>query len=135
MSSVFEVTLDRFSGPYFKLLELIEERKLSINEFSLAEVTDKYLTFIKSLDKETSKNIIDISQFITVAATLMLIKAKSLFPNIVLNEEEQTSITNLEKKLALYKSMSEASKVINKLYFKSPYLSITKPENEQTIFV
>ena len=58
MTNTFNVNLDRFSGPYFKLLELIEERKLSINEFSLAEITDKYIDYIRELDSNGEKKIL-----------------------------------------------------------------------------
>ncbi len=135
MINGFSVNLDRFSGPYFKLLELIEERKLSINEFSLAEVTDKYLEYIKELEKKGEKDIVDISQFISIASTLMLIKAKSLFPNIALSIEEEASVENLEKKLELYKSIFEASKALNKIYNKNILYSISKFVNNETVFV
>lgn len=135
MTNTFNVNLDRFSGPYFKLLELIEERKLSINEFSLAEITDKYIDYIRELDSNGEKDIIDISQFISVASTLMLIKAKSLFPSITYSKEEEESIHNLEKKLELYKSMIEATKSVNKIYNKNNLYSISKFENNETVFV
>jgi len=135
MQTAFSVNLERFSGPYFKLLELIEERKLSINEFSLGEVTDKYLEYIKGLESKGEKDIVDISQFISVASTLMLIKAKSLFPNITYSEEEQISVSNLEKKLELYKSVFDASKVLNKTYNKNKLYSFSKFKNNETVFV
>ena len=65
----FNVKLERYEGPYTKLLDLIEGRKLSITEISLVTVADDYIAYIKSLDQ---RNIIDISQFIVVASTLML---------------------------------------------------------------
>ncbi len=135
MTNGFSVNLERFSGPYFKLLELIEERKLSINEFSLAEVTDKYLEYIKELETKGEKDIVDISQFISVASTLMLIKAKSLFPNISLSVEEEASVENLEKKLEFYKSIFDASKALNKIYNKNILYPISKFENNETVFV
>lgn len=135
MSQEFQVYLERFVGPYFKLLELIEERKLSINEFSLAEITDKYLAYIRSLDGEKEKNLIDISQFITVASTLMLIKAKSLFPTLAYSEEEQSSVDDLAKKLELYKNISEASKLINRIYNKQNFISFPSFRNEEVVFV
>ena len=135
MSHAFSVNLERFSGPYFKLLELIEERKLSINEFSLSQITDEYITYIKDLENKGEKDIVDISQFISVASTLMLIKAKSLFPNLEYTEEEKEDVNNLEKKLELYKIMLEASKKINKIYSKEVLTSISKFKNNESVFV
>ncbi|MEI6352589.1 MAG: segregation/condensation protein A [Candidatus Nomurabacteria bacterium] len=135
MSHAFSVNLERFSGPYFKLLELIEERKLSINEFSLSQITDEYITYIKDLENKGEKDIVDISQFISVASTLMLIKAKSLFPNLEYTEEEKEAVNNLEKKLELYKIMLEASKKVNKIYSKEVLSSISKFENNESVFV
>ena len=135
MSQGFNVNLERYSGPYFKLLELIEERKLSINELSLAQITDEYISYIKNLENNNTKNIVDISQFISVASTLMLIKAKSLFPNLVYSQEEKESVSNLEKKLELYKSMIEAGKLINRVYGKNNLSSISRFENKESVFV
>lgn len=135
MNTIFNVNLERYSGPYFKLLELIEERKLSINEFSLAEITDDYISFIKEVEKLGDKDIVDISKFISIASTLMLIKAKSLFPNLEYSEEEKDSISNLEQKLELYKAMLEASKNINKIYNKKILSSINKFKNDEVVFV
>lgn len=135
MSQTFNVNLERFSGPYFKLIEMIEERKLSINEFSLAQITDDYILYIKELESKGEKDIVDISQFISVASTLMLIKAKSLFPNIVYTEEEKKEVDNLEKKLELYKIMMSASKGINKIFDKKPIFPISKFENKEVVFV
>lgn len=131
----FSVTLERFSGPYSKLLELIEERKLSINEFSLSQVTDEYISYIKELGEKGEKDIVDISQFISVASTLMLIKAKSLFPTISYSTEEKESVSNLEKKLELYKMVLDAGKNINKIFGKNGLHSISKFENKETVFV
>lgn len=135
MSQTFNVNLERFSGPYFKLIELIEDRKLSINEFSLSEITDEYLAYIKDLENRGEKDIVDISQFIFVASTLMLIKAKSLFPNIEYTKEEKDSIDNLEKKLELYKIIVDSCKKINKIFNKEKMFSISKFKNEEIVFV
>jgi len=140
MINTFNINLERFSGPYYKILELIEERKLSINEFSLAKITDEYIDFIRSInpineDDISEKSKIDISEFIVVASTLMLIKARSLFPNILYSEEEIKEVSNLEKKLELYKIMSEASKNISKIFGKEFLYSLPKQENNEIVFV
>lgn len=135
-NDVFNINIERFSGPYFKLLELIEGRKLSINEFSLSEITDEYLNYIKNINLNQEKKNIDISQFILVASTLMLIKAKSLFPNnIIYSEEEKTSIRDLENKLKLNQIIFETSKKINAIYNKNKLYSILKFKNEEVVFI
>jgi chromatin segregation and condensation protein Rec8/ScpA/Scc1 (kleisin family) len=52
----FIIKQGRFEGPYTKLLELIENRKLSISEISLAAVTDEYIasTFFTRCFQATS---------------------------------------------------------------------------------
>ncbi len=112
----FTIKLDRYEGPYTKLLDLISSRKLSITEVTLATVADDYIAYIRSLDQ---KNIIDISQFIVVASTLMLIKAKSLLPGVVFTEEEEKQVHDLEHKLELYALLVEASSQVRQVYGKN----------------
>lgn len=116
----FTVKLDRFEGPYTKLLELIEERKLSITEVSLVSVADEYIAYIKTLGE---KNLVDISQFIVVASTLMLMKAKSLLPGVTYTEEEEKQVHDLEFKLELYAHLMEAVGRIRGVYGKYPLFS------------
>lgn len=119
----FNVRLERFVGPYTKLLEMIESRKLSITEIGLSAVADDYIAYIKSLQDEEHQNVlIDISQFIVVASTLMLMKAKSLLPGITYTEEEEKQVHNLEHKLELYASLNKASLLIKKIFLKTPLL-------------
>jgi segregation and condensation protein A len=116
----FTVKLDRYEGPYTKLLELIAERKLSITEISLVSVADEYIAYIKTLDQ---KNVLDISQFIVVASTLMLMKAKSLLPGVIYTEEEEKQVHDLEFKLELYALLVSASSHVRQLYAKKTLYS------------
>jgi len=136
MSNTFNINLERYSGPYYKILELIEDRKLSINEFSLSQITDEYIIFIKNLENQnTTQNKIDLSEFILTASTLMLIKAKSLFPNLNYTEDEKGEIQNLEKRLEFYKIMQNASKNISKNFNQNILYSLAKHDNKETVFV
>lgn len=128
----FTIKQGRFEGPYHKLLEMIEGRKLSINEISLALIADEYIAYIKAFSKEKAldqeagmSDIIDmkddISQFIVVAATLTLIKVKSLLPTIVYTPEEKEEVANLEHKLALYKVLIDGVKTIKSIWSKQQY--------------
>lgn len=111
----FTVKLDRYEGPYTKLLELIEEKKLSITEISLVSVADDYIAYIREMSE---KNLVDVSQFIVVASTLILMKAKSLLPGVVYTEEEEKQIHDLEYKLELYAALSNAAKNLRSVYAK-----------------
>ncbi|MCF7843601.1 segregation/condensation protein A [Candidatus Gracilibacteria bacterium] len=111
----FTVKLDRYEGPYTKLLELIEQRKLSITEISLVSVADEYIAYIKTLEQ---KNLVDISQFIVVASTLILMKAKSLLPGVVYTEEEEKQVHDLERKLELYAMLTNACTKLSSVYMK-----------------
>ena len=129
----FTIKLDRFEGPYTKLLELIDTHKLSITEVSLATVADDYIAYIKTIDQ---KNIVDISQFIVVASTLMLMKAKSLLLGVVYTEEEEKQVHDLEYKLELYSLLSYGSRNIRSIYMKRQlYSRLYIQKNTMNIFV
>jgi len=99
-----------FEGPLGLLLSLVEQKKLFINEISLAEVTNDYISYIKNLENiPKDKHISDISYFVLVAATLILIKSKSLLPSLQLTEDESEKIVDLETRLKIYKIIREAS--------------------------
>ncbi len=117
MSSDFVVKARDFEGPLELLLELIEEHKLSVNEVSLATISDEYIRYLETIgirDRES------LSQFIAVAATLMLIKSRTLLPELALTEEEEGSIDELEQRLRAYAEIKEASKKIDSLFLKFP---------------
>lgn len=109
----FEISLERFSGPLQKLLELIEERKLEITELSLAEITGEFLDYVEKIGNAEPKVLAD---FVSVAAKLLLIKSKSLIPNLELTVEEEASIADLETRLKLYKEFKSAEKNIKILW-------------------
>jgi len=110
ITSPYSVKTGSFEGPLELLLSLIEARKLFVNEVSLAEVTNDYISYIKSLSNIPSdKHIADVSYFILISATLILIKSKSLLPNLSLTDDETEKITDLETRLKLYKIIKEAS--------------------------
>lgn len=106
--SQYTVKQGTFEGPLDVLLSLIEQRKLFVNEISLAEVTNDYIAYVKSLS-DVDKNINDVSYFVLIAATLILIKSKSLLPNLSLTEDETEKIVDLESRLKLYQIIKNAS--------------------------
>ncbi|KKQ07662.1 MAG: Segregation and condensation protein A [Parcubacteria group bacterium GW2011_GWB1_36_5] len=94
----YTVKTTGFEGPFGLLLDLIEKRKLFINDVSLASVTEDYLNYMNKLGGLNSCGSTEITSFILIASTLILIKSKSLLPNLDLTVEEEGDIKNLEER-------------------------------------
>lgn len=109
----FSVKTTSFEGPLDLLLELIEKKKLFISDISLAKVTDDFISHIKQFE---AMPMGESAHFILVASTLLLIKSKSLLPELKLTEEEQGDIRDLETRLKIFKRIKEASVHIQKLF-------------------
>lgn len=109
----FTVKQQHFEGPLDLLLDLIEKRKLFVNDVSLAKVADDYIAYIKNLAEFP---VADSAHFVLVASTLLLIKSKSLLPALDLTTEEQASIHDLEMRLKIYERMRELTGKIKPLF-------------------
>jgi segregation and condensation protein A len=109
----FLIKTAAFEGPLDLLLDLIEKRKLFINDISLAKVTDDFIDHIKKFE---SMPMGESAHFILVASTLLLIKSKSLLPDLALSQDEQGDIRDLETRLLVFKRIKEASKNIERLF-------------------
>jgi len=116
MKQSFDIKTDVFEGPLELLLQLIEKRKLFVNDVALAEVADDFIQYIENAEDFPLEQT---SYFILVASTLVLIKSKSLLPNLELTDDEQSNIDELEKRLLLYKRYKELSKGLEKIFGKS----------------
>jgi segregation and condensation protein A len=105
----FAVKTNVFEGPLELLIDLVERRKLLINDISLAAVTDDYLAHVAVMQDRSLPNT---AQFITLAATLLLIKSKSLLPIIELSGEEEAIIEDLEERLRHYQIYRDIAKAL-----------------------
>jgi len=115
-SSVFAIKTDAFEGPLELLLELVEKRKLLINDISLAEVTDEYMRTVADMQERSLPNT---AAFVQLAATLLLIKSKSLLPVLQLTEEEESAIDDLEERLKQYQIFKQAAETISARFGKT----------------
>ena len=111
----FKVKTEHFEGPLDLLLSLIEKRKLFISDISLAKVADDYIDYLKNFEKFP---IADSADFLVIASTLLLIKSKSLLPNLNLTEEEKYDVNDLERRLKIYKRIKELGAHIKNLFGK-----------------
>lgn len=112
----FPVKTAAFEGPLELLLELVEKRKLLINDISLAEVTDEYMARVSSMQ---AQSLPGTAQFIQFAATLLLIKSKSLLPVLELTREEEEVIDDLEVRLKRYARYRELAHEIESIFGKT----------------
>ena len=107
MATAYEVVLPVFEGPLDLLLHLIEQRELDITKVSLAMVTDQYVDHISHLEKLEAEKLTD---FLTVAAKLLLIKSRMLLPQPAPEEEEQRDVGDeLVRQLMKYRKFKVAA--------------------------
>ncbi len=76
-STSFKIRLEQFEGPLDLMLYLIQSQELDVSTVSISQITNQYLHAIKlmqELDFEIA------SEFLVMAATLILWKSKALMP-------------------------------------------------------
>lgn len=118
---VYKIKTEKFEGPFDILLNLIEEKKLSVNEVSLSQICEEYLAHLKTL-KDISRQ--EAAAFLAVGATLMLVKSRTLIPTLELTAEEEESIEELEirlKMLRIFRAM--ARRVSERVFENTPLFS------------
>jgi len=131
MNTDFAVRAKIFEGPLALLLELIEKRKLHINEISLSQVTNDFLEHVGQLEK---RDLDKLTEFISVASTLILIKSKSLLPQLDLSNEEENEVEDLELRLKLLQIFQNASKDIKTIFGTNISHTRRHPKNIQIEF-
>ena len=104
--NIFQIKTEVFEGPLDLLLNLIEKRKLFINDIALSKVADDYIAYLQNQEKFP---IAQSADFLVIASTLLLIKSKSLLPGLNLTEEEQHDVNDLERRLKIYQRIKELS--------------------------
>jgi segregation and condensation protein A len=107
----FEITSPHFTGPFDLLLSLIEERKLLVNDISLASVADD---FVKYVNTHEEFPIDETAEFLVAAATLMYLKSKSLLPLETPLDEEEEDAKAFERRLERYQVYREQARALLK---------------------
>jgi segregation and condensation protein A len=103
----YQVELPNFEGPLDLLLSLIEQEELDITKISLARVTDQFLAYLEVL-REVNPD--ELTDFLMVAAKLILIKSEMLLPRpppSIIEEEEEDVGDELARQLMIYKQFKE----------------------------
>ena len=112
----FSIKTDSYEGPFELVLDLIEARKLLVNDLALASITED---FIKHVRGQEAFPVEETANFIQIAATLLLIKSKSLIPDLTLSEDENADVEDLKRRLAAYEKVRDASRELARIFGKS----------------
>lgn len=120
----FIVKTEEYIGPFDKILDLIEEEKISIEKLALSKITDEFLTYTNTL-KES--NPLVLADFLVVASKLVLIKSQILL-NQSLTREEEKEVEDFKKILVFLNELKPAKEAVKSRWetrdylFSRPYL-------------
>ncbi|MHB1315853.1 MAG: segregation and condensation protein A [Christensenellales bacterium] len=96
----YRFKLEQFEGPLSLLLHLIDKAKVDIRDIFVSQITEQYLEYIRESDILEMESA---SEFITMAATLLYIKSKSLLPSITEQEGEEDEESEIIRQLEEYR--------------------------------
>ena len=113
----YKVKLDAFEGPMALLLHLIEKNRIDIYDIPVAAVAEQYLAHLRAWSEF---NMEVATEFLSMAATLLLIKSRMLLPKPVhIDEtaevEEEDPRAMLVAKLLEYRRYREAGDTLQRL--------------------
>ncbi|MCI0542700.1 segregation/condensation protein A [bacterium] len=111
--SQFKIKTEVFEGPLDLLLHLIEKRKFFINDISLSQIADDFIAHVKELPGQALK---ETAHFVFIASTLVLMKSRSLLPNLPLTSEEEGNIKDLKRRLTIYARVKELARYVSELF-------------------
>ena len=103
----YDTVLDNFEGPLDLLLHLISEAKIEIREIFVSSVTEQFVKYVQAM---STVDVDKVTEYLTMAATLLEIKSKSILPRDDEFDSDELSEENLLiQRLEEYKLFKEAS--------------------------
>lgn len=120
---ILNLKVEQYEGPLDLLLALISKHKIDIFDIPIAEICDQYIAYLdamRKLDMEVT------SEFVVMAAELMLIKSKMLLPR---NEESEDPRAQLVDALLEHQRAKAAAEFL-RLQSAGHFDTFTKPASE-----
>jgi segregation and condensation protein A len=106
----YRVRLELFEGPLDLLLHLIKRNEVDVRELPVAQITEQYLGY---LDLMRDLNLDIAGEYLVMAATLTLIKSRTLLPSPEPEEgEEADPRADLVRQLLEYQRYREAAEAL-----------------------
>ncbi len=134
----YDTVLDNFEGPLDFLLFLINRERIEIKDIFVSKVTEQFLDYVRNMpDLDIEK----AGEYLAIAATILEIKARSLVPCLIEDEDfamdyyEDDPKEELKRALEEYKIYKEESAKLKELerlghFFKEPDAEMTKARLE-----
>ena len=114
------IQIKEFSGPLDLLLQLIRREEMDIFAIDIHKITDQYLDFI---EEHSIPDLDSAGDFIRIAALLIYIKSKSLFPSEPQIDSELEDENELQQGLVQSLLKMQAVQNICKKFNQQPILN------------
>lgn len=102
----YTIDLDRFHGPLDLLLHLIRRQDIDVFDIPIARITEQFLAAVRNAEH---LDIERAGEFLEMAAILVRIKARMLFPKRP-DEDEEDPRADLVRRLLEYEHFREAAR-------------------------
>lgn len=107
----YEIETELYSGPLDLLLDLIQKSELDITKIALAQVTDRFLIFVRENEQADPDYI---SEFMVIASKLVQIKSEAMLPKSPLREPEEEDLGEaLARQLRIYREIKNTTSWLN----------------------
>jgi segregation and condensation protein A len=130
---MYRIKLDVFEGPLDLLLHLVKKNEVEVSDVPTAAITEQYLGYLDMMEQLQ----LDVAgEYLVMAATLLLIKSRTLLPpsDEDVEEEELDPRANLVRQLLEYQRYREAAlelserPLLNRDVFPRPVLDADSEE-------
>ena len=127
--NLFLVHNSEYSGPLHALLEIVEHHELDINIVSLASVASQFAEYVSQVKNKGEISVEQISQYVLIASRLLLLKSRSLLPEVdqIEEEEEAPDILALIDALKEYRKFAQAADLLSRKEGSISYPRSPKP--------
>jgi segregation and condensation protein A len=136
--SQLNVHLEHYDGPLDLLLDLIRKQEINIYDIPISTITQQYQDYMQ---RATELNVELSAEFIYMAATLILIKSKTLLPRdpelekIAPEEDPRTELVDRLLEHERFKQAAEMlqqKRVIEEVTWSNPQMSLFEEESDDT---
>lgn len=135
--SLFEAEVDGFSGPFDLLCYLVENKQLEAAAISVGQVVKIYGAFLANTGRVS---VAVVSKFLSLAASLVLNKVRSLLPQSSLEEsggpdvsegDERWDVEEVEEKLSRYRPYRKGALFLAEKKIRQDNFFIRRPPEEE----